>query len=86
MDAPDREIIVYYKPRCPYSTRLHLALRLARVRHTMVRFRDDEPAAAAVRRHHPHGWELSPTVLIAGQYLTNPSVQQVKAAHARLDG
>ncbi|WP_432494569.1 glutaredoxin family protein [Kineococcus gypseus] len=72
--------VMYYKPGCPYSTKLHLALLLARVPHTRVRFRDDEEGAAAVREHHPQGYELSPTVVVAGRHLTNPSVREVREA------
>jgi mycoredoxin len=74
--------IVYYKPGCPYATRLRARLTLARVPHRSVRFRDDEEGAAAVRAHHPQGYELSPTVLIGGRYLTNPSLREVREAVA----
>jgi mycoredoxin len=75
--------IVYYKPGCPYAIRLRARLTLARVPHRSVRFRDDEEAASAVRAHHPHGYELSPTVLVGGRYLTNPSLRAVRDAVAR---
>ena len=75
--------IVYYLPGCPYSAKLRAQLTLARVPHRSVRFRDDEEGAAAVRAHHPQGHELSPTVLIGGRYLTNPSLREVQEAVAR---
>ena len=75
--------IVYYKPGCPYAARLRARLVLARVPHRSVRFRNDEEGAAAVRAHHPQGYELSPTVLVGGRYLTNPSLREVRAAVAR---
>jgi mycoredoxin len=74
--------IVYYRPGCPYAARLRAKLTLARVPHRSVRFRDDEEGAAAVRARHPHGYELSPTVVIGSQHLTNPSLRQVREAAA----
>ena len=56
---------------------------LLRIPHRSVRFRDDEVGAAAVRAHHALGYELSPTVLVGGEYLTNPSPRQVREAIAR---
>ncbi|WP_409329935.1 glutaredoxin family protein [Trujillonella humicola] len=79
---PDDVPIVYYRPGCPYSTALRARLTLLRIPHRSVRFRDDEEGAAAVRAHHPRGYELSPTVLVAGRYLTDPSPRQVREAMA----
>jgi glutaredoxin len=76
--------IVYYRPGCPYAARLRAELTLARVPHRSVRFRDDEEGAAAVRARHEHGYELSPTVVINGEHLTNPSLREVREALARL--
>jgi mycoredoxin len=75
--------IVYYKPGCPYGARLRARLTLARVPHRSVRFRDDEEGARAVRDHHEQGFELSPTVLVGAEYLTNPSLRQVREAIGR---
>jgi mycoredoxin len=74
---------LYYRRGCPYSTRLRAQLTLARVPHRSVRFRDDEEGAAAVRAHHEKGYELSPTVVVGDEYLTNPSVRQIREAMAR---
>jgi glutaredoxin len=74
--------IVYYRPGCPYSARLRARLTLARVPHRSVRFRDDEEGAAEVRARHPNGYELSPTVVVGSQYLSNPSLRQVREALA----
>ena len=79
---PDDTPIVYYKPGCPYSAALRAQLTLLRIPHRSVRFRDDEEGAAAVRAHHEKGYELSPTVLVRGEYLTNPSPRQVREAMA----
>jgi mycoredoxin len=75
--------IVYYKPGCPYSAKLRAQLTVARVPHRSVRFRDDEEGAAAVRAHHEKGFELSPTVVVGSEYLTNPSLRQVREAMVR---
>jgi mycoredoxin len=75
--------IVYYKPGCPYSTKLRAQLTLFRIPYRAVRFRDDEAGAAAVRAHHEKGYELSPTVLVGGDYLTNPTLRQVHEAMGR---
>jgi len=79
---PDDTPIVYYKPGCPYSAALRAQLTLLRIPYRSVRFRDDEAGAAAVRAHHEKGYELSPTVLVGGEYLTNPSPRQVREAMA----
>ena len=73
---------LYYTPGCPYSAALRTRLTLLRILHRSVRFRDDEEGAAAVRAHHEKGYELSPTVLVAGRYLTNPSPRQIREAMA----
>lgn len=75
--------IVYYTPGCPYAVKLRAQLTLARVPHRSVRFRDDEAGAAAVRVRHPQGFELSPTVVVGSEHLTNPSLRQVREALAR---
>jgi hypothetical protein len=50
MSATDGDdVVVYRKPGCPCAAKLHLGPKLARVPHQMVRFRDDETAATAVR-------------------------------------
>jgi mycoredoxin len=73
------EIFVYHKPGCPFAARLRVGLTLARVPHCSKRFRDDEEAAALVRQANG-GNEVSPTVLVGGTYLANPSVRAVRAA------
>jgi mycoredoxin len=67
--------IVYYKPGCLYAARLRAQLTVARIPHRSVRFRDDEEGAGAVRAHHEKGFELSPTVVVGAEYLTNPSLR-----------
>jgi glutaredoxin len=75
------DVTVYYKPGCPFSTRLRLALRLRRVAFRSVRFRDDEDGAAAVRAVNA-GNEISPTVQVNQRWLTNPQARAViRAIH-----
>lgn len=75
MDEP----IVYFKPGCPFGIRLRTALTLHRVPHRSVRFRDDEEAAVRVRDVNG-GNEISPTVQVASQWLTNPTWREVRDA------
>ncbi len=72
--------VVFYRPGCPYAVRLRAKMTIARIPHRSVRFRDDEEGAAAVRAHHPEGWELSPTVVVGGRYLGNPTLAEVREA------
>jgi hypothetical protein len=70
---------MYLKPGCPFGLRLRIALVLHRVRHRSVRFRDDEDGAARVRAVND-GNAISPTVYVAGRWLTNPSWREVRGA------
>ena len=73
------EPLVYFKPGCPFGIRLRIALTLHRVPHRSVRFRDDEDGAARVRAVND-GNEISPSVQVAGRWLTNPSWREVRDA------
>ena len=73
---------VYVKPGCPFAAKLRTKLTHARVPHRAVRFADDPEGAAAVRAHHPEGWEVSPTVVVGGRYPTNPGLREVREAMA----
>jgi mycoredoxin len=76
-----REVIVYWRPGCPYCTALRLGLRLTRTPHRSVDIREDQAAAALVRGHNG-GDELVPTVAVGGRLLSNPSVRTVRRALA----
>jgi mycoredoxin len=71
--------VVYYKPGCPFGIRLRAALSVRRIPHTSIRFRDDESGAARVRAANG-GLEISPTVHVNGQWLTNPHWRVVRRA------
>ena len=75
MDEP----VVYFRPGCPFGIRLRTALTLHRVPYRSVRFRDDEDGAARVRAVND-GNEISPTVNITDQWLTNPGWREVRDA------
>ncbi|HET7734517.1 MAG TPA: hypothetical protein VFK52_00960 [Nocardioidaceae bacterium] len=47
--------------------------------HRSVRFRDDEEGAAQVRGVNG-GYEISPTVHVAGRWLSNPGWREVRDA------
>lgn len=73
------EPVVYFKPGCPFAIRLRASLSLHRVPHVAVQFRHDEEGAARVRDVND-GNEISPTVHVAGRWLTNPGWRQVRDA------
>ena len=75
-------VTVYVKPGCPFAARLRAKMTLTRLPYREVRFSDDPEGAAAVRAHHPEGYEVSPTVVVGERYLTNPSVREIRAAMA----
>jgi hypothetical protein len=75
----DPETLVYFRPGCPFAASLRGRLTLARIPHRSQPFRHDEEAAALVRAANG-GNEVSPTVLVRGSYLVNPSVKAIRAA------
>jgi glutaredoxin len=77
-----QNVVVYYRPGCPFAVRLRVALTLRRVPFTSVRFRADEAGAAKVREVNG-GNEISPTVRIGETYLSNPPARAVIEARAR---
>ena len=79
MDARPDDLVVYYKPGCPYAIRLRAALTVYGIPFTSVRLRDDRTAAAKIREI-TGGYEISPTVRIGAAYLPNPTVDAVRQA------
>lgn len=75
------QVIVYYRPGCPFALKLRTALTLHRISFTSIQFRDDEDGAARVREVND-GNEISPTVQVNDRWLTNPSWREVAAARA----
>jgi mycoredoxin len=70
---------VYWRPGCPYSARLRVRLRLARIPFDAVNIWENAEAAAIVRSVND-GDELVPTVRIGERFMSNPSVRDVRAA------
>jgi len=73
------EITVYWRPGCPFCTILKRSLQRAGVTTTDINIWD-VPEAAAIVRRAARGNETVPTVEVGGQFLVNPSLQQVLAA------
>ena len=73
---PD-EVIVYYRPGCPFAAKLRAKLKLARMPYRAIRFGEDADADEAARSD---GNQISPTVRVGGQYLVNPPVHEIRKA------
>ena len=75
------ELVVYYKPGCPFGIRLRTALVLHGIPFRSVRFRDDADGAAQVRAA-TGGNEISPTAHVGDRWLVNPGWREVAKAAA----
>lgn len=75
---PD-EVIVYYRPGCPFAAKMRTKLKLARIPYRAIRFGADADADAAARSVSD-GNQISPTVRVGGQYLVNPPVREIRKA------
>ncbi|MEV6278548.1 glutaredoxin domain-containing protein [Nocardia sp. NPDC051832] len=78
MTATRTPITVYWRWGCPYCLRLAVRLRAAGIPFRKVPIRDPEAAAAV--RAITGGDEITPTVLVNGKALVNPSIDEVRAA------
>lgn len=81
-EEPDRdhaEVVVYWRPGCPYCMKLRLRLRLAKLRRTEINIWRD-PDAAAYLRSVADGNGTVPTVTVGGKAMVNPSMRQVQEA------
>jgi mycoredoxin len=76
MTALSPAIIVYWRPGCPFCTRLFKALDRAGVEVETVNIWEDQAGAAIVRSVNG-GNEIVPTVAMGASSLTNPSVLQI---------
>jgi mycoredoxin len=77
--ADPSAIVVYARPGCPFCTLLREDLRAAGLTWTERDIWQD-PAAAADVRAAADGNETVPTVHVNGQWMVNPSVDEVRAA------
>lgn len=75
------DVTVYYKPHCPFAAKLRLNLVVGRIPYHLVRFQD-APAAAGEVRAVNDGTEISPTVRVGTQLLSNPTLREVRHARA----
>ena len=74
-----REVVVYFRPGCPWCERLRLGLGADRRRAAWVDIWRDEEAAAFVRSVND-GNETVPTVVVDGVPHTNPDPSTVRPA------
>ena len=75
--AAQTPVTVYSRPGCPYCFMLRRGLRRRDIAFTEVDIWQD-PAAAAKVRAVADGNETVPTVEVAGRWLVNPGVEQVR--------
>lgn len=80
--SADSGVTVYTRPGCPFSMKLRLELRLARVRYSERDIWRD-PEAAAYVRSVAAGNETVPTVSVAGHPMVNPALREVLSAVRR---
>ncbi|MDE3203569.1 MAG: hypothetical protein KGQ66_05040 [Acidobacteriota bacterium] len=82
-DTADSQVLLYWRPGCPYCSGLKRRLRQLGVRATEVNIWADPDAAAEVRAV-ADGNETVPTVVIGDTAMVNPTGSQVLAAARRL--
>lgn len=70
-------ITIYWRTFCPYCIRLGLGLRRAGIPFRTIPIKDPEAAAAV--RAITGGDEVTPTVIVRGRSLVNPSVDEIRA-------
>lgn len=76
MPATLPSVTVYWRPGCPFCSRLFKELKRAGVEVAAVNIWKDQVGAAIVRSV-AGGNETVPTVMVASTPLVNPSVQQI---------
>lgn len=82
-DAGRHPVVIFWRPGCLYCLRMRLMLGAAGNRAEWVNIWRDDGGRAFVREHNS-GNETVPTVILAGEVLTNPSPGRVRRqlAHA----
>ncbi|QGV81934.1 glutaredoxin domain-containing protein [Streptomyces ficellus] len=76
MGADREDVVVYWRPGCPYCMKLRLQLRVVGLPRTEVNIWQD-PEAAAYVRSVADGNETVPTVRVGGTALVNPSLRRL---------
>ncbi|AVT41466.1 glutaredoxin domain-containing protein [Plantactinospora sp. BB1] len=79
MDEDRGEVVLYWRPGCPYCMKLRFRLLFTRLPVRKVNIWRD-PDAAAFVRSVADGNETVPTVTVAGHPMVNPSHRQLLAA------
>ncbi|MFD0970023.1 glutaredoxin domain-containing protein [Plantactinospora endophytica] len=79
MSESRNEVVLYWRPWCPYCMKLMFQLLFVRLPVRKVNIWRD-PEAAAFVRSVADGNETVPTVDVAGHPLVNPSRRQLLAA------
>jgi len=80
--TPSPEVVVYWRPGCPFCSSLRGQLRRAGVPTREIDIWADPAAAAEVRRH-AGGNETVPTVVVGDDAVVNPSAKVVVALATR---
>lgn len=78
MSDPSTDVVVYWRPGCPFCSSLHADLSRAGVAFERVNIWDD-PDAAAFVRSVARGNETVPTVTVGDVALVNPRAAEVVA-------
>jgi glutaredoxin-like protein len=73
------EVTVYWRPGCGYCAALRRRLVRAEIPYREINIWDDPQAAAWVRSVN-RGNETVPTVLVGDLALTNPTIDDIRAA------
>lgn len=76
------DVTIYWRPMCGYCEQLKRELDRRGVAHTDIDIWEDRSQAEVVKAA-TGGDEIVPTVEVGGQFLVNPSADQVEALLAR---
>jgi glutaredoxin-like protein len=79
MTNGEDDLVVYWRPGCPYCMLLRARLRRLRLRRTEINIWEN-PDAAAFVRSVADGNETVPTVTVAGHPMVNPSKKRLLQA------
>lgn len=72
-------ITIYWRPGCPFCSRLRHGLKRSNLEYTELNIWEDGDAAAFVRSVN-HGNEVVPTVVVGDTVLVNPRLRDVVSA------
>ena len=75
-DTPHPSVTLYWRPGCPFCSRLTAAMRAEGVEYQAVNIWDD-PDAAAFVRSVANGNETVPTVTVGSTSMVNPPIEQI---------